>query len=38
MSAPTAETVLRLYLTKGFEEDLAEHARIEFNKLADILS
>ncbi len=29
---------LRLFLTKEFEKDLEEHARIEFNKLSDILS
>ena len=29
---------LRLYLNKGFEKDLEEHAYIEFAKLAEILS
>jgi hypothetical protein len=28
---------LKLYLTKGFEKDLEEHAHIEFPKLAEIL-
>ncbi len=29
---------LRLYLARGFEKDLEEHAHIEFTKLAEILS
>ncbi len=29
---------LRLYLTKGFEQDLEAHAQIEFTRLAEILS
>jgi len=29
---------LRLYFTRRFEKDLEEHARIEFTKLAEILS
>jgi len=32
------DPLLRLYLTKGFEKDLEEHAHIEFPKLAEILS
>ena len=29
---------LRLFLTKDFEQDMEEHAQIEFTKLAEILS
>jgi hypothetical protein len=32
------DPILRLYLTKGFEKDIEEHARTEFTKLATILS
>jgi hypothetical protein len=32
------DPLLRLYLTRGFEKDLEEHAHLEFPKLAEILS
>lgn len=32
------DPLLRLHLNQRFEKDLAEHAHIEFNKLAEILS
>jgi len=32
------DPLLRLYLTKGFEQDLEKHAHLEFPKLAEILS